>query len=216
MAVQFVLADVVSEGAVAEDDGCFARRRQLGVPRRHSVGEGFDVVPGNLVVEASDQRTGADGTDQLARDGARLDGHAEIKPELQQQLVEDVLLTAVGLDVFDVGQQRPFQVVTVRFPGADVGGVELEDAKAEVAREHGILVLDLLCGAAEAFFGKFSDVAGFAELIAKISGDFLVLGVGIERFRELHKDIAVVPLGNCVLLHYGMCGSSRSSEEIED
>ena len=66
-----------------------------------------------------------------------LDGHAEVEAELEQQLVEHVRLGAVGLQVLHGVEQRLVEVVAVRLPRADVAGVELEDAEAEIAREHG-------------------------------------------------------------------------------
>ena len=79
-----------------------------------------------------------------------LDGHGQVEAELEEQLEEDVLLGAVGLQVLDVIFQRLLEVVAVRFPRPDVAGVELEDAEAEVAGEHWVLRLDLLRSAAEA------------------------------------------------------------------
>ena len=108
-----------------------------------------------------------------------LDGHAEVEAELEQQLEEDVRLGAVGLQVLDGSSSSVCaRFVAVRLPRPDVAGVELEDAEAEVAREHRVLVLDLLPGAAQAFFGQFGDGAGLAELVAEVCSGLLVLVLG--------------------------------------
>ena len=70
--------------------------------------------------------------------------------------------------------QRLCKVLAVRLPRPDVAGVELEDAEAEVARKHRVLFLDLLSGAAQAFFGQFGDVAGLPKLIAELRGCLLL------------------------------------------
>ncbi len=99
---------------------------------------------GDFFVEAGDQRAAADGAHGLARDGPGLDGHAEIVSELEQKLVKDIFLTSVRFDVVDAVEQRTFEIVAVRLPRADVGGIELEDAEAEVAGEHGFSSLIFL------------------------------------------------------------------------
>ena len=84
------------------------------------------------VGKADDQRAAADGMDGLACDGLRLDRHAEIEPELEQQLIEHILLAAALHEVLGVFQQAVFKIGRVRLPGADVRRSELEDPKAEI------------------------------------------------------------------------------------
>ena len=90
----------------------------------------------------------------FARDGPGLDGHAEIVSELEQKLVKDIFFASIRFDVVDAVEQCTFEIVAVRFPRADVGGIELEDAEAEVAgRTSGFSSsCNLLCGAAQALF----------------------------------------------------------------
>ena len=86
-------------------------------------------------------------------------------------------------------EQRPFQVATVRFPGSDVGGVELEDAKADVAGEHWVLGFDLLCGAAEAFFGEFGDSSSdLPSPSQKLAATLCSTAFGIKRLRKLNEN----------------------------
>ena len=99
----------------------------------------------------------------FAGDGLLLDRNGQVEAELEQQLEEDVLLGAVGLQVLDGLFKRLRKIVAVRFPGPDVAGGELEDAEAEVAREHRVLFPNLLAGTAQAFLGQFGDVAGFPD-----------------------------------------------------
>ena len=96
--------------------------------------------------------------------------------------------------------QRLRQVLAVRLPRPDVAGGELEDAEAEVAREHWVLFPDLLPGTAQAFFGQFGDVARLAEFVAEVGSDLLVFVVRIEWLRELNKDVAAVAAVRCILL----------------
>ena len=49
-----------------------------------------------------------------------LDGHARGRARsFSSQFVENVVFAAVGLQVFDVLEQCPFQIVGVRFPGRE-------------------------------------------------------------------------------------------------
>ena len=128
------------------------------MPLGNTKGQRLHLLPSNLFVETGDQRAAADGAHGLARDGPGLDGHAEIVSELEQKLVKDIFFTSVRFDVVDTVEKRTFEIVAVRLPGADVGGIELEDAEAEVAGEHRVLVFDLLGGATEAFLGELDDV----------------------------------------------------------
>jgi hypothetical protein len=77
----------------------------------------------------------------------------EIKAQLEQQLKENVLLGAVGLEVLYGGFKGFGDLVAVWVPLQDVCGVQLEDAEAEVAREQRIFLFDFLSGAAQALFG---------------------------------------------------------------
>ena len=61
-----------------------------------------------------------------------LDRHRELEAELEQKLEENVLLGAIGFHVLDGIEKRFREILAVRVPGADVGGVEFEDAEAEI------------------------------------------------------------------------------------
>ncbi len=162
------------------------------MPLGNTKGQRLHLLPGDLLVEAGDQRPGADGAHGLARDGPGLDGHAEIVSELEQKLVKDIFLTSVRFDVVDTVEKRTFEIVAVRLPGADVGGIELEDAEAEVAGEHRVLIFDLLCGAAEAFLGQFGDVTGLAKAVAEIGGSFLMSRGRIDPLGKLDQDVTTM------------------------
>src|SRR5690606_15944500 len=124
----------------------------------------------------------------LVGERARLDGDAEVEAELEQQLVQHIGLGAIGLDVLHGVEERLVKVVAVGLPRADVAGIELEDAKAEVAREHRILVLDLLRRAAEALLGELGDVARLAERVAESCSNCLVRVSGIKWLWELDQN----------------------------
>ena len=66
-------------------------------------------------------------------DDPRLNGRAEIEAELQQQFVEEVLLSPAGFDVIDYGEEFSLKVIGSRVPRTDARCVELEDAEAEIA-----------------------------------------------------------------------------------
>ena len=90
------LGDVVGEAAILEHARWCRRRAPAPCATRRSRRQRLDHLLRQSVGKAGDQRAAADGMDGLARDRLRLDRHAEIEAELEQQLVEDVLL-ACGL-----------------------------------------------------------------------------------------------------------------------
>jgi hypothetical protein len=85
------------------------------------------------------------------------DRHTEVEAELEEQFEEDVLLGAVGFEVLDGIQKGVGEVRAVWLPRPDVAAGQLEDAEAEVAREQGVFLPNLLPGLAQAFFGQFGD-----------------------------------------------------------
>ena len=58
---QVGLGDVVHKGAVAEDHGAVPGGGKLGMPLGDTQGQRLDLLAGDLLVEAGDQRPGADG-----------------------------------------------------------------------------------------------------------------------------------------------------------
>ena len=94
--------------------------------------------------------------------------------------MEDVLFATIRLDVVNILEQRSFHVILVWFPGPDVGGVELEDAEAEVARKHRLFVFDSLRGTTEAFLGKFGNAPSLSNLVTEFGGRPLVLVSSIK------------------------------------
>ena len=102
----------------------------------------------------------------LAGNGALNHRHAEVEAELEEQLEEDVLLRAVGLEVNNGGFESLGKLLAVRPPRPDVAAGQLEDAEAEVACEQRLLFPHLLPNAAQAFFGQLGDGAGLAEFVA--------------------------------------------------
>ena len=79
------------------------------------------------------------------------DGHGKIEAELEQELKEDVLLGAVNFQILRMRFKAGGEVGADRVPRLDVAAIQLEDAEAEVAWEHWVLVANLLPGAAQAF-----------------------------------------------------------------
>jgi hypothetical protein len=91
-------------------------------------------------------------------------GHAEVEAELEEQLEEDVLLGAVGLEVLDGGFKGFGELVAVRLPRLDVAAGELEDAEAEVAREQRVLRPNLLPARRRRSLVSSAMVRGFFSL----------------------------------------------------
>ena len=95
------------------------------------------------------------------------DGHAEVEAELEQQLEEDVLLGAVGLQVLDGCSTSVF----ARFSRSGSHARMLLESSLKTRKPRspaniGFSSLNLLPGPAQAFFGQFGDVARLAELVA--------------------------------------------------
>ena len=137
MAARLVLATSSAKALSRKTQVVSPGRGEFLVPLDDALRQRLHLAALDLLGEAGDQDAAADGVHVLAGDRARLDGHAEVEAELEQQLVEDVRLGAVGLQVLDGVEQRLVEVVAVRLPRADVAGVELEDAEAEVAANIG-------------------------------------------------------------------------------
>ena len=72
---------IISEGAVAEDDGAFAGGGLGFVPGRNAEGERLDFLGGDGFGQAHEQRARADAVDLLASDGVRFNGHGEVEAE---------------------------------------------------------------------------------------------------------------------------------------
>lgn len=89
-------------------------------------------------------------------------------------------------------EQGFLQVVSIRVPGADVGVVEFEHAKAGVTSKHGIVGFDLDRSTAQAFFSQFGNGAGPAELVAAVSRSLLVFVVRIQWLGKLNEDVTTV------------------------
>ena len=117
------LGDIIGEGAVTKDNSRLACGVQFLVPVDHTERQRFDICNSNPFGEAHQKRPSADTLYLLSAEGLLLDGHTQVKPKLQQQFVEDVNLVPVGFDVVDAFEQCLVQVIAVRFPGANVGGV---------------------------------------------------------------------------------------------
>ena len=111
----------------------------------------FGVFARDALIKAGDQRSATHRVYGHVGNGVCLDGHAQIKAQLQQQLIEDVLLGPPGLDVVNGSVQRIFEIVRRRIPGADIGCVQPEDTKAEIALVVRVFVLDLACSAPKPF-----------------------------------------------------------------
>ena len=122
------------------------------MPLDNSQSQWLDFFTADFLVEAGYQCAAPNGVHGLVRDGPGLDRYAQVKPQLQEQFVEDVFLTSVRLDVVNAIEQGFFQVVAVRLPSADVGGVELEYAEAKVADNQVVLGLEFLSNPPDTFF----------------------------------------------------------------
>ena len=53
------------------------------MPLGNAKGQRLSPLPRDILVKAGNQRSSADGANELARDDLGLDGHAEVKPQLQ-------------------------------------------------------------------------------------------------------------------------------------
>ena len=118
--------------------------------------------------------------------------------------------------MLDRFEQRLVEVVAVRLPRADVTGVELEDAEAEVACDIGILVLDLLRGSAETFLGQFGDIARLAELVAEIGRSLLIDVLRVEWLGQLNENVPASTAVDRVLSHDRMTCCPGTGKEIQD
>jgi hypothetical protein len=141
---------IVLESAVAEDELRLHGRRQFREPGGDAQGVWFNLRAGGLRGQAHQQHARADAMDGLACNDPLLDWYGENEPELQHQFKENVRLAAPSLDMLGVILQRPGQVVAVRFPGADLAGIEFEDTVAKVAGKEWIFVFNLFPGTAKA------------------------------------------------------------------
>jgi hypothetical protein len=144
---------IVGEGAVAEDNGGLSSGGLFLVPRHQPGGQGLHIGLRDGFGEACKQGARSDAVDCMACDFPGFDGHAEFEAELEQQLEENVLLGAVGLEMIHGGFEALGEVLAVRVPLADVCGIQLENTEADIAREERVLLFDLLSGPAQAFFG---------------------------------------------------------------
>ena len=66
------------------------------------------LLAGHLLGKAGHQNAATHGMHLMARDGALLDGHAQVKAELEQQFVEHVRFSATFEQVIPVVEQRGF------------------------------------------------------------------------------------------------------------
>ena len=205
MAARLVLATSSSKALSRKTTVVSARGFELLVPLGNTEGQRLDFFPNDLLVKANDQCSGTNGAHGLARDGPGLDWDAEVKTKLEQQFVEDVVFATIRLDVVNAVEKRFFQIIAVRFPGTDVGGVEFEDTKTEVACEHRGPVFYLLGGATKTLFCEFSDVTWLAEFVAEVglrfsgrrSLDQAVLATGTNIYLRRSPYIALFATTAC-------------------
>ena len=94
------LGHIVCKRAIAKHAGGFAGPRQSSMPFDDAQRERLGVVFGDGPGQARNQNATADRMNVFAGDLAFLDGHTA---KLQQQLVENVCLGAVGLQMLDGG-----------------------------------------------------------------------------------------------------------------
>lgn len=151
------LGDIVFKGAVAEHAGRVTGGRQFLVPVDNALGQRLHLLAGNLLGKTGHQDAATHGMHLTARDGALLDGYAQVEAELEQQFVEHIGLAAAFEQVILMIEQRSFQVVWLRIPRTDIGVVKLEDAEAGIAGKQRVVGFDLGGGAAQALFGEFGD-----------------------------------------------------------
>ena len=119
----------------------------------------------------------------------RFNGHAEVEAELEQQLEEDVLLRAVGLEVLDGGFEGFGELLAVRLPRPDVAAGELEDTEAEVARRTCGFSFRIFFPAARRRRSLVSSamLRGLPILSQNFAATFWSLFVGVERLGKLNE-----------------------------
>ena len=100
---QVGLGHVIGERAVAKDHDTLASWGLLFVPRDYAKSQGLGLPLRDGAGEADEENATADAVDGLVGNGALNDRHAEVEAELEEQLEEDILLRAVGLEVNNRG-----------------------------------------------------------------------------------------------------------------
>ena len=131
---EVALGDVALKGAVAEDDAAFlgVGRGELVTPLHDPQGQWLGIGRLDLRREAGEEHAAADAFHLFARDLLRLDRDAEIEAGLEEDVVDEIVVGAVGLNVVDRFGDRRGDILRGRIPRLDIAGVELEDAEAEV------------------------------------------------------------------------------------
>ncbi len=102
------LGDIVLESTIAKDHDTVPVGCKFFVPCSDTESQGFDFCLSDVLNKAGDQRSSTNGAQRLARDGSGLDRYAKVEPQLEQQLVKDVVFAPVWFDVVNAVEQRLF------------------------------------------------------------------------------------------------------------
>ena len=137
--------------------------------------------------------------------------------QLGEQLEEDVLRRAIGLDVVCQAEERILeQCVGRTLDVLEVGRVDLEHAEAGIGHAFGLLA-KLELGVGLLHLGRDLRTRTADALFADLA-DVLVtsLGLLVTHLGQLHHDEfpATAVLG--VELHHGMSGCGGTGEEVEN
>src|SRR5207302_4875465 len=127
-------------------------------------------------------------------------GDAEIEAELQEQLEENVLLRAIGLQVLNGRRKGCGEVRAVRLPRSKVAAGQLEYAESEVACKHWVLLAHLFRRPSQPLFCHLRDGC-------------IVLPTG--RFRELYDNKAPLAAISRVKIPERVSGCPGSREEVQ-
>ena len=107
------------------------------------------------------------------------DGHAQVKTQLDQQLIQDVGLGALFDQVILVGKERLFQSGRVWIPCANVRGVQLEYAKSSVSDKQRAIGFHFRRGEAQPLLGELSNVARSLDRVTVVQGRLLLFVVRV-------------------------------------
>ena len=169
----------------------------------------LDLVAADLRSQADEQRAGADAVDGLAGDGLLSRwARSQVEAELEQQLEEDVLLGAVGLQVLD--GRRAASRPRLSRSGSHARMLlesSLKTRKPRSPANSGFSSRIFLPARRRRSLVSSAMLRGLPSLSQK-SAASSDLVLRIERFGKLNQDVATVAAIGGVLCHDGVAGGA--------
>jgi len=114
------------------------------MPCQDCVSNSFDLIVRNGLVKTGKYSTVANAINILLNYRFALDRYSKVNAALEQQLKENILLTAPFDQVFLVRKERLFNVGTVGIPGFNVRAGKFEYLKSKITIEMRVVFLDSL------------------------------------------------------------------------